>query len=301
MDEPLTRDEKADDLFVLHWAFRKSVAKHHTSRLELLFWLQFPDLESASGIEAQLLQDMDIMFKLEQVAMEAVSRHPLFTEVRLRQDQLLAQTQVVLSAVVEGKLDAGLFRSLIKAMQRFDVAVNRFDMGITASLTDVDELTGLLNRTAMDRDLKRELAQAKRSGKPLCLAMIDADHFKKVNDDYGHSFGDIVLKELADRFEATLRPRDSIYRYGGEEFLAALPDTGLDQAEKVMNRLRVQSAKQPISNDEISITQTVSIGLAEVHTDEAIDTAIERADAALYQAKEAGRNQVIAAMDRKLA
>lgn len=179
MDEPLTRDGDADELLILHSVLRKSVAKHHTSRLELLFRLQFPELDSATGIEEQLLQDIDIMSTLEEVVMEAVSEHPLFTEVRLRQGQLLARTQPVLSAVAEGSLDAGLFRSLINAMQRFDIAINHFDKGITASLTDVDELTGLLNRTAMDRDLKRELAQAKRSGKPLCLAMVDADHFKK--------------------------------------------------------------------------------------------------------------------------
>jgi diguanylate cyclase (GGDEF)-like protein len=212
-----------------------------------------------------------------------------------RQTELLARSQTVLSVVAEGKLDSSLFRSLINAMQRFDIAINRFDIGITSSLTDVDELTGLLNRTAMDRDLKRELAQARRTGKPLCLAMIDADQFKKVNDDYGHSFGDTVLEELASRFEASLRPRDRIYRYGGEEFLVTLPDTGLDQAAKVMDRLRVRSSEQPVSEDDISITQTVSIGLTEVNTDEAIDTAIERADEVLYRAKESGRDRVIAA------
>ena len=179
-------------------------------------------------------------------------------------------------------------------MQRLDIAINHFDMAITAALIDVDELTGLLNRTAMDRDLKRELAQSKRTGKLLCLAMVDADHFKKVNDDYGHNFGDTVLEELADRFEAGLRPRDRIYRYGGEEFLVSLPDTALQQAKKVMERIRIRCSERPVSEEEISITQTVSIGLTEVNIDEEIDSAIERADEALYQAKESGRDQVIA-------
>lgn len=182
-------------------------------------------------------------------------------------------------------------------MQRFDIAINRFDMDLTSSLTDVDELTGLLNRTAMDRDLKRELAQATRSGRPLCLGMVDADHIKAVNDDYNRSFGDTVLEELADRFEGSLRPRDHIYRYGGEEFLIVLPATGLHQARKVMDRLRVRSSELPISEDGISITQTVSIGPTEANIDEDIDTAIERADKALYRAKESGCDRVVAATD----
>lgn len=123
--------------------------------------------------------------------------------------------------------------------------------------------------------------------------MVDADHFKKVNDDYGHSFGDVVLEELADRFETSLRPRDRIYRYGGEEFLVVLPDTGLHQAEKVMERIRIRCSERPVSEEEISITQTVSIGLTEVNIDEEIDSAIERADEALYQAKESGRNRLV--------
>lgn len=295
MNEPLTRDEEADELLILHSVFRKAVSKHHASRLELFFQLQFPEQASSNASAEQLFKDLDIIPILEGVVMKTVTEHPFFSEVMSQQTELLARTRSVLSAAAEDKLDASLFRSLINAFQRFDIAINRFDMGLTSSLTDVDELTGLLNRTAMDRDLKRELAQMKRTGKALCLAMIDADHFKKVNDDYGHSFGDTVLEKLASRFEASIRPRDLIYRYGGEEFLVVLPDTGLDQAKKVMERLRVCSSERPVNEGEISITQTVSIGLTEARVDETIDTTIERADEALYRAKESGRNQVTTA------
>ncbi|WP_404355502.1 GGDEF domain-containing protein [Methylotuvimicrobium sp. KM1] len=295
MNKPLTREEDADTLQILHLVLRKAVAKHQACRLELFFRLQFSDLDSTIENEEQLLQCMDVLSSIEKVLTIAVSNHPLLGDVRARQRELLSQIHSALSAAAEGKLDCSLFRSLLNAMQRFDSAINRFDMGITSSLTDVDELTGLLNRTGMVRDLKRELAQTKRSGKPLSLAMMDADHFKTVNDNHGHSFGDIVLAELADRFEASLRPRDRIYRYGGEEFLIALPDTGLHQAEKVMDRLRIRISEQPIREDKISVTQTVSIGLTEVNSDEDIETAIERADEALYQAKQSGRDRVITA------
>lgn len=295
MHTPLTREEDGDILLILHSALRKAVAKHQASRLELFYQLQFPGSATAHDPIENLLQGgLDVMPSLEKVMTELVAEHPLFQEVSFRQGDLLAQIPPVLLAAAEGRLTASSFRPLIKAMQRLDIAINRFDMAITAALTDVDELTGLLNRTAMDRDLKRELAQAKRTGKPLCLAMVDADHFKKVNDDYGHSFGDTVLEELADRFEAGLRPRDRIYRYGGEEFLVSLPDTALQQAEKVMERIKIRCSERPVSEEEISITQTVSIGLTEVNIDEEIDSAIERADEALYQAKESGRDQVIA-------
>ncbi|MDR9502232.1 MAG: GGDEF domain-containing protein [Desulfurivibrionaceae bacterium] len=293
MHTPLTREEDGDILLILHLALRKAVAKHQASRLELFYQLQFPDSAAAHEPREKLLQGLDVIPSLEKVMTEVVVEHPLFQEVSSRQGDLLAQVQPVLSAAAEGQLNASLFRPLIKAMQRLDIAINRFDMAITASLTDVDELTGLLNRTAMDRDLKRELAQAKRTKKSLCLAMVDADHFKKVNDDYGHGFGDTVLEELAERFERSLRPRDRIYRYGGEEFLVALPDTALQQAEKVMERIRIRCSEQPIIEEDISVTQTVSIGLTEVNIDEEIDIAIERADEALYQVKQSGRNRLV--------
>lgn len=294
MHTPLTRKEDSDILLILHSALRKAVAKHQASRLELFYQLQFPESDTAREPVEKLLQGLNIIPRLEKVMTEVVAEHPLFQEVNSCQGDLLAQIQPVLAAAAEGQLSASLFRPLIKAMQRLDIAINHFDMAITATLTDVDELTGLLNRTAMDRDLKRELAQAKRTEKPLCLAMIDADHFKKVNDDYGHSFGDVVLEELADRFETSLRPRDRIYRYGGEEFLVVLPETGLHQAEKVMERIRIRCSEQTVSEEDISITQTVSIGLTEVNIDEEVDSAIERADEALYQAKQSGRDQLIA-------
>lgn len=293
MHTPLTREEDSDILLILHSALRKAVAKHQASRLELFYQLQFPENATAHEPIEKLLPGLDVIPSLKKVITEVVTEHPLFQEINSRQGNLLAQIQPVLSATAEGQLKPSLFRPLIKAMQRLDIAINRFDMAITASLTDVDELTGLLNRTAMNRDLKRELAHAKRTGKTLCLAMVDADHFKSINDDYGHSFGDTVLEELADRFEASLRPRDRIYRYGGEEFLVALPETGLHRAEKVMERIRIRCSEQPVIEEDISIRQTVSIGLTEVKFDEEIDIAIERADEALYQAKQSGRNRLV--------
>ncbi len=109
-------------------------------------------------------------------------------------------------------------------MHEFNRVADRLSAGNTTSMTDVGELTGLLNRAAMERDLEREQAHALRTGRRFTIAMVDTDHFKKVNDDYGHSFGDVVLEILAERFVESIRLRDRVYRYGEEEFLV-LQDT----------------------------------------------------------------------------
>ncbi|MBW6487029.1 MAG: GGDEF domain-containing protein [Syntrophobacterales bacterium] len=95
------------------------------------------------------------------------------------------------------------------------------------------------------------------------IAMIDADHFKKLNDPYGHGFGDVVLGTLAERFVESFRPRDRVHRFGGEEFVILLPDIPLDQARPVLKRLRQRACGRDISDGEIEITQSVSIGAAE--------------------------------------
>jgi diguanylate cyclase (GGDEF)-like protein len=177
-------------------------------------------------------------------------------------------------------------------MHDFDRIADRLDSGIITSLTDIDELTGLLNRTAMLRDLDREQAQARRTGRPFTVAMVDADHFKKVNDDHGHVFGDVCLETLAERFVESIRPRDQVYRYGGEEFLVLLPDTPLARAKPVLERLRKRACEHAISDGETTINLSVSVGAAEAASDEEASTAIDRADAALYRAKEAGRNRL---------
>lgn len=162
-------------------------------------------------------------------------------------------------------------------------------------MTDVDALTGLFNRAALDRDLNREVAKARRSGKSLCVAMIDADRFKNVNDTHGHSFGDVVLSKLAERFMECLRPSDLLYRYGGEEFMVLLPDTSKEQAQTVLERLRLRACTTPISKGESSVIQSVSAGISELAAEESPLAAIANADQALYRAKSQGRNQIVVA------
>ncbi|HUB98806.1 MAG TPA: sensor domain-containing diguanylate cyclase [Solirubrobacterales bacterium] len=147
-----------------------------------------------------------------------------------------------------------------------------------------DVLTGLPNRRALDEALPGEMARARRGESPLCLALIDIDHFKAYNDGHGHLAGDEVLRECAIAWVSELRGEDTIVRFGGEEFLVVLPDCPLDQAAEIVERLRGVTPGG----------QTCSAGLAQWDFAESVDALLSRADAALYEAKESGRDLLVA-------
>ena len=157
-----------------------------------------------------------------------------------------------------------------------------------------DALTGLWNRATILDVLSRELAHAQRTGAPLALALIDVDHFKHVNDTYGHHGGDEVLCELAHRLACSIRQNDWLGRYGGEELMVVLPGLAYVGAAAPIERLRESVAESPFKAQQFSVNLTVSIGMAwcESEADTAHDM-ISRADAALYKAKDSGRNRVV--------
>jgi diguanylate cyclase (GGDEF)-like protein len=148
-----------------------------------------------------------------------------------------------------------------------------------------DDLTGLPNRRAWDEYLARELARAKRVGTPLCIAILDLDHFKQYNDRHGHQAGDRFLKEAAAAWQARIRETDLIARYGGEEFAIALPDCELHEATETLGVLRVETPEGESS----------SAGVAAWNGTESEAELVARADAALYEAKRTGRDRVIVA------
>jgi diguanylate cyclase (GGDEF)-like protein len=162
-------------------------------------------------------------------------------------------------------------------------------------LATVDALTGVYNRRYLEEIVGRELERAHRYRRPLTIAMLDADHFKRINDTRGHVVGDSVLRVMAERCGDGLRANDVIGRYGGEEFLVVFPETGLDEARAVAERLRVAIAKDPIGTGADALRLTVSIGLATLGPGEDARGLLARADSALYAAKQGGRNRVTAA------
>lgn len=158
-----------------------------------------------------------------------------------------------------------------------------------------DYLTGALNRRGMDEAIEREFSRADRHNTTLCIAMLDIDHFKKLNDTLGHATGDQALKHLARVITDVLRPTDVLARYGGEEFIIILPATSQDEAVKVVTRVQRELTKNFFLHNNERVLITFSAGVAERKSGESADDLIPRADVALYQAKHSGRNQVIGA------
>lgn len=165
-------------------------------------------------------------------------------------------------------------------------------------LATTDPLTGVWNRRHLFALAEREITRVHRYNRPLSLLIIDIDHFKIINDTYGHAGGDEVLAILAKTVLNCLRKADFFGRFGGEEFVAFLPETTLKTAVAAAERIRENLANIVISVDEQQIRITVSIGVASYQKEDlTIDALLQRADKALYQAKNQGRNQVVAAFD----
>ncbi|ACT47699.1 GGDEF domain-containing protein [Methylotenera mobilis] len=158
-----------------------------------------------------------------------------------------------------------------------------------------DYLTGALNRRGMDEALEREFSRADRHNTTLCVAMLDIDHFKKLNDTLGHVTGDEALTHLAKVLKEVLRTTDVLARYGGEEFIIILPATPQDEAVKVITRVQRELTKNFFMHNNERVLITFSAGVAERVGDESPEVLIPRADAALYKAKHSGRNRVIGA------
>lgn len=154
-----------------------------------------------------------------------------------------------------------------------------------------DPLTGAINRINILQTLREQQEIVKRQKQPCCLAMIDLDLFKKINDQYGHLVGDKVLARVAQYFIENLRESDKVFRYGGEEFLICMPFTDLNQGQYLMDTLRERLASDPILvNGSEAITVTISIGITLLDEYSPVEVSIEHADMAMYDAKSAGRN-----------
>jgi len=158
-----------------------------------------------------------------------------------------------------------------------------------------DPLTGALNRKGLDEAVNREVSNMRRKETPLCMALLDIDNFKIINDTLGHTTGDQALAHLAQVAREAMRPQDTLARYGGEEFVLMLPDTPLDKGIEAMTRLQRELTKRFFLAGTEKVLITFSAGVAQVGPDEEGAAAIKRADQAMYMAKRAGKNRVLGA------
>lgn len=175
------------------------------------------------------------------------------------------------------------------------LASERDRIGRLSKLAETDWLTKLHNRSYSRRRLSAALEKVKYVGGPLCVIMADLDHFKAINDEYGHLVGDDVLQIAAGRMASAARNDDEICRYGGDEFLCILENTGITDGEEVAERMRGRINGDTLQSGGRHFELTLSLGLAEASTDDTPDTLIRRADNALYAAKRAGRDRVLIA------
>ncbi|MBN1835668.1 MAG: diguanylate cyclase [Spirochaetales bacterium] len=160
-------------------------------------------------------------------------------------------------------------------------------------LASYDPLSGLLNRRTLFRRIDVEIERATRMGFPLTGLMIDIDHFKPVNDNYGHQCGDTVIREIGAKLSKSLRKYDYAGRYGGEEFFVLFPNTSSETARIIAERFRKDMEESPFSCGNGPLRITVSVGVAQHNPNETPDKWISRADTAMYRAKQRGRNQVV--------
>ncbi len=172
------------------------------------------------------------------------------------------------------------------------------ELGHTRQQMALDGLTQLYNRAALDQHIEQVSALSILSDSPVCVMMVDIDHFKQVNDTYGHRAGDTVIREIAKRTVLTFpRKTDFVARYGGEEFAIVVQGVDLEAARALGDRLLATVRQTFIEHEDVELSVTVSIGLAEYMRGESSANWIERADQALYRAKQNGRNQLCAAGD----
>jgi diguanylate cyclase len=223
---------------------------------------------------------------------------PVLDRLAVLHDQMHTLARLVLMKTPDGQgLALEDYQAVIGKFQGFIGGVRRLERAFAVAASGLDTLTGLRSRVGMADDVAREFDRFQRTGKPFCLAIVDIDHFKQVNDTYGHDVGDQVLAATADVISRQIRSFDDAYRLGGEEFMLCLKETTLADAQIGLERLREALAGWPIPlvSGQPPLRITASFGLASVAHGASLDALLHAADQALYQAKRGGRNRVVVA------
>lgn len=208
-------------------------------------------------------------------------------------DEVMRETRAV---QINAQRSRDELRSTQQKVKESEARIKELEQELeaTSDLVRHDQLTGALNRRGLEEIFSKESARAKRHETQLCVALLDIDNFKKLNDSLGHEAGDKALIHLANVCRETLRPQDTVARYGGEEFIILLPDTHLDEAVTALTRLQRELTKKFFLSDNEKVLITFSAGVTPLHSEDDQRSVIKRADEAMYEAKQTGKNRVIA-------
>lgn len=253
--------------------------------------------------------------ELARYVRETLQNREIRLVLRTGQPGQAPEQDVIVQFEVDGYRDkteltaSKLFSCVITALRTYEyvTALNRLNTELEARvamrtaelerLAMIDPLTGAGNRRHLEARAEAECANAQRNGTALALITFDLDHFKCINDTWGHSAGDEVLREVVELARQYLRPHDFLARIGGEEFVILLPGADLAAASLVAERLQAGVAALQVATSQGAIALTASFGVTLYQTGEPLPDALERSDAALYQAKRNGRNQVVSTLD----
>jgi diguanylate cyclase len=217
-----------------------------------------------------------------------------FVELSHLLDDIMQDTRIIQASALRSHEELTGTR---KQVQESEAKIRKLEeeLAQVSELVREDQLTGALNRRGMDEAFEREATRADRSRTPLCVALIDIDNFKRLNDTLGHHAGDQALIYLSNVIKDALRPSDSVARYGGEEFVVVLPGICLEEATATIERLQRELTKKFFLHENDRILVTFSAGVAQRAQEESQEDVIGRADKAMYKAKHTGKNRVVMA------
>ncbi|MBK6636775.1 MAG: diguanylate cyclase [Rhodocyclaceae bacterium] len=290
MGEPITLrrlddvERRMKDVIFKQSALKHSLndAKDRLKEMLATFVDRLADLsESTSGYHD----------KIEHCA-ERISKANDISELSDVLDEVMRETRTIQVNARRSRDELAAMRVRVDESEKEVVRLQE-ELANASDLVRTDALTGALNRKGMDEAIEREAARANRQGSPLCMALLDIDNFKKLNDGLGHAAGDAALVHLSTVVQETIRPHDTLARYGGEEFVVIMPDTSMDDAVTAMVRVQRELTRKFFLHNNDKVLITFSCGVAQLGAGEVPAEALKRADSGMYIAKRAGKNRVV--------
>ncbi|MFC3121924.1 GGDEF domain-containing protein [Agaribacter flavus] len=279
-------------------AANKLIHNIHQSLLKVNQGIKSTIEKSKVRIEKRVKQTADMQAQISAIETALTDSHKVEDLKQQAQHYLTKMQASLTQSEADDRIEQEKMIALLQSMQKRLSELENKAAGYKQKLLEqridalTDGLTKLPNRVAYEEKAINEINHAKQSNTPLCMAIIDIDHFKSINDKYGHSVGDKTLQVIATQIKNNLANTDFVARWGGEEFVVLLPNTQSNDAFKKLDIMRNKISKLPFMFKGNRVSVTISIGMLEILSDMRLEDAFEKADKLLYTAKENGRNQI---------